>query len=415
MSLFIKCLLLFAIPCGLYGQNDANNVYKILDEAFIKQENNSDQKDLIVEFENYLLFYPNSAHEDEALFRLAQLYELNDDVPHQLFTLIKLKFLHNNSPLSIETNLIIDSLVTYNISILSSDLNDHAIKELANISNTENHQQLYLDFLSYIHFSNIKSFYNFFIEEAAKYKKIYNQPGHSLDAIAYWQAETYKRIGNIELAIVHFKILISLYGTSEFASLAMFEMAKLNIQQKDKVEAAKNLIEIITQFPESSITGDAQYLLAQLYEVQFKDLREAYTNYQMLVETFPENSYYIASLFKMGDLSIKFNNPDEAIRNYKRVVESTQKQQDILNAYEAILKVQLEILHDFEQAANTHILIAQTFPKAPEAPSHLLLAAKIFINKLNKESKSKELIEILSTQYKGSQEAIEANILLNKN
>lgn len=406
--------MILIIPSVVLAQNDQNSIYKILDEAFIKHNKSLNHDNLIEEYKEYISLYPNSIREDEALYRLAELYARNDSPMHQLYTLIKLRYLHNKSVLMALVIDQIDSLITYNVGLSTTDINDFAIKELNHKTGPDLYSQAYIEFLSYIHFLNISTFYSIFIDEINIYKAIYKKKEFNLDAVSYWQAETFKRMGNLESAEIHYLILLNLYRSSEYSALALLELAKINIQKGAKEEAGAYLLELINQFPESTIAGDGQFELAQLYENQFDDVDEAFSNYQMVVIAFPENKNYIPALFKMGNISLLLNDPDAAIESYKTIIERSQRNDELLLAYSNLLKVQLEILEDFEEAAHTHVLIAQSFPKLPKAPSHLLSAAQFYITKTSNLNKSKELLEILVTEYENTPEAVKAKELLNK-
>ena len=166
---------------------------------------------------------------------------------------------------------------------------------------------------------------------------------------------------------------------------------------------------------EAAETGDAQFELAKIYHYSFKDLNEALTNYKMLAQAFPENKNFNSALMNAGKISEELGDYQDALNSYMMIVENNNVTDETMAALKNILRIQLEILKDYSQAAQVYLLMAQMFPTDQNAPKHLLQAAILYKEKINNPQKSKEILQILKTKYKDSSEAGEADKLMNQN
>lgn len=398
-----------------YSQTAANIHYKLLDELYRGVDGKTKLSSLIEQYKEYIMLYPNSAQEDEALFNLSDLYQLNKNRAAQFYTLIKLSVLHPRSPLSINAIEAIDSLIVYDNSLQLTDENERAIKEIIKMTPAESHRLAHIELLSFLQYANIKIFEKFIVDEIIQYKIIYGKTPDNLDAVNFWQASAYNQNGNSSAALLYFKKVVDVYKNSEFAPKALFRIGKIYSAQKDQKRAADYYIELINQYPEASETGDAQFELAKIYHYSFKDLNEALTNYKMLAQAFPENKNFNSALMNAGKISEELGDYQDALNSYMMIVENNNVTDETMAALKNILRIQLEILKDYSQAAQVYLLMAQMFPTDQNAPKHLLQAAKLYKEKVNNTQKSKEILQILKTKYKDSSEAGEAVKLMNQN
>jgi len=402
----LSCLILFA-------QNSADQHYNLLDEAYKKLTPVSKIDYLITELENFVLIYPNSAQQDEILFRLSNLYQIKKDNTRHLKTLIKLNILHGNSPLVKRSGEIIDSLVTFIPELNLTDYNDEAIRQISNLPFQKDYRLAYLEYLSFLYSAEIKKLDPLLLLEIDQYKKLFARENKDMDAVIFWQANIHKREKNYPAAIFNFNKLYSLYKQSQFVPRSLFELARLNRDYLKNINQARDyLIELINQYPENKVTGDAQFELAQLYEIHYKDHEEALTNYKLQVSAFPKNRNHSLALLRIAYFSEQKEDYEEAVNAFKQIVEDNGDENSISTAFNNLIRIQLELLKDYNLAANTMVLFAQTFPKSEDAPAKLLSAGKLYREKLEDEAKAKEIFGLIIAQYPQSKSATKAEEIL---
>ncbi len=415
MKFLISITLAFYSCSALIAQNREDLHYNLLDSIY-KNINSETQLDyIILELENYTLIYPNSVQEDEILFRLSHLYGLKTNKAQQLKTLIKLNILHADSPLIKRSVEIVDSLVTFTPQLNLTEFNENTIRQLSNLSNQGSYRLAYLEFLSFLYSAKIDVINNSLLLEINHYKILFFSENKDMDAVLFWQAEIYKRGKNYPAAILNFNKVCDLYKQSSFVPHAILELARLNTSYlKDIDRARDHLIELINQYPNTKVTGDAQFELAKLYEIHYKDKQEALTNYKLQVSAFPDNENHFSALVRIAFISEQLGDYTEALNSNMRIVENNGDDKSISTAFKNIIRLHLEKVVDYNMAAKTMLLYSQTFPKRDDAAKNLLLAGKLYLEKSGKNKDAQKVFAIIMKQYPHSKEAKEAKKLLKK-
>ena len=67
------------------------------------------------------------------------------------------------------------------------------------------------------------------------------------------------------------------------------------------------------------------------------------------------------------------------------------------------------------QAAQVYLLMAQMFPDEKNAAQNLLNAAKLYKENIKYLQKANEILQIVITRYKDTNEALEAKKMINQN
>jgi TolA-binding protein len=411
---FLSIIILAFFSYTIYAQNGDLH-YNLLDKAYKDINASSQVNYLINEFENYTFFYPNAVQEDEVLFRLSHLYDLKNNTAQQLNTLIKLNILHGNSPLIKQSLELIDSISTFIPELNLTDHNQETIRQLSNVPFKKDYRLAYLEYLSFLYSAEIKKIDGFLILEMDQYKKLFFSEKKDMDAVFFWQADVYKRQGNYQAALLNFSMVYNLYKQSKFIPQTMLELARINTKHLKNIDQARDyLIELINQSPDPDLTGNAQFELAKLFEDHYKDQQEALTNYKLHISAFPNNENYVAALQKIAVIAGQMGDYNEVLRSYMLIVEDNRDEISVSAALKNIIKLYPEKLVDHELVAKTMILYATKFPKSDEAPKNLLLAGKLYLEKLLNKVKAQEIFELMRDKYPQSNYTKEAESLLNK-
>lgn len=413
MKLYTTIVLLFFKSTFALAQSAADENYNIIDKQFRACDGKSSVDYLINEYNDYILLFPNSAQEDEALLSLSKLYRFNKNVPAQLFTLVKLGILHPNSPLRPVASQIADSLIIFNSALLLTNENEKALKERNNLPPESNYQLAYIKLLSFFHFAKIKTLDKPYIEELKRYRVLFNKNTNNMDAVNYWLACAYKREGKLNSAIISYQKVVHIYKDSKFVAPSLLDMSDILSEQNKLEKATDCLIELINQFPDAAETGDAQFKLAQIYHYHFKDLNEALTNYKMLAQAFPDNKNFNTALTNAAKISEELGNYKDALNSYMMIVENNKIREETLISLKNIVRIQLNILKNYGQAAQAYLLMAQMFPDDKDAPENLLNAARLYKEHVKDSKRVNEIVQIILKKYKDSKAASDAEKLLN--
>jgi len=407
--LYFFIFFLILLTSQLTAQNLSDAYYEILDSEFKNIDEKRPVEYLIKEFNEYILLNPNSPQEDEALYRLYLLNELRNNKPAQLFYLIKNSILHGDSPLRKKMGQIIDSLVSFTPALSLTEQNEQMLRQLNNMPSKNDYRLAYIDLISFLYSVEIKVIDPMAVKECDNYKLLFQNYTKDLDVVLFWQAKIYRRLKEYKASLIGFQKIYSIYPKSAYAPRALLEMTFLNIYNlANPQNAADQLIEMINQFPEAPETGNAQYELALLYDMHFKDEKEALTNYKLLVTAFPKNENVTKSLNRIAEISKKNGDFMEAVHSYRNIIEFNKKDAGVLNALKNLTQLYRQQLKDDESAAKTLVLTAQTFPENKTAASDLFEAAIIYREKLNNRKKEKEILDLIIAKYPDSEAAINA-------
>jgi TolA-binding protein len=171
-------------------------------------------------------------------------------------------------------------------------------------------------------------------------------------------------------------------------------------------QAAKDsFISLITEYPEIPIAGDAQFFLAELYEEKFDNKDEAVSNYRVLVETYPENRFAVESLKRVAEIMKDRDNYEETIASYYQIVELYPKNKFAPDALLEIEYLYRRQLNNYEKSIETLKLFASQYPDREDAPEHLYDAAEIYADELNNKQAAIDTFHELINKFPDSKYA----------
>ncbi len=136
--------------------------------------------------------------------------------------------------------------------------------------------------------------------------------------------DAYLRIGDLNLVTKNYKVAIENYakavekhGANE--DYALFQMAQCYGYEENYFKKIETLEQLFAKHPETSLAPVSYFELGESYFAQ-NELNPALSNYNTVVDSFPQSPYRKKSLLKRGLVLYRLNNYDDAIASFKTVV-----------------------------------------------------------------------------------------------
>jgi TolA-binding protein len=384
MKKSIILLVLILIPVSsLFAQLPESGSFEYLKKAFSKR--NSDVMEyLINESNHYLLSFWDSPNADEVLFMIGMMYEDDSSYPQAFLSYLKIKFIHPNSNRRNDSvsnlNQIVHNKAEGTFSEKRKDIDELVSQTLSyNDRNTA-----YYDYIKFVYELNVEDLNEFLLQDIMTYTSIYADKANNVDQLYFWIGGLYKKSSDWSQSILAYDKIKYLTPESLLIPQALFQIALLQYQETGQYNEAKDtFVSLISAYPDLSVSGDAQFYLAELYENKLENPDEAVTNYRVLVESYPDSRFAVESLKRVAEIMEDKENYVEAIASYYQIFELYPK-----NAYtpEAVLEIEnlyRRRLENYEKAIETLKLYADQFPQREDAAERLFDAGDIYSDDLN--------------------------------
>ncbi len=163
--------------------------------------------------------------------------------------------------------------------------------------------------------------------------------------------------GNYDAAVKHYEEFLKETPSPEQAATAHFEAAKiyyLNLKQYDR--AAEHYIRIVEDFPQFPQREQAFLQLAGCFEL-LKKPREAISEYESLLQTFPETPDRRKIRLAIADLYYGYDQ-SQSLVEYQKVVKDAPYDEPSEKAYLRIGGVRF-LRNEFEEAIPAYQMVAQ--------------------------------------------------------
>ena len=369
---FLISLIIFT---GITAQESADNsfVEYLVNDKIIK-----DKSIKIAEFELYLKnLYRNELSEKIAF--ITANYYLNENSPEKaLFYYAYILFFNKNSLYSESTFDKLDSLLTYKVNTFSKADPALLLQKVKSHSAKKETAFLFLDYIDFLSSVNSKNidrlsleFCNTFFE-----KKMANKIN---DAVIFWIARLYQRLGNKPQATLKYMKCYNLYKSSAFAPQAALQAANLIKNYYKNYRAALDLyIEVINTYPDTEYAGNAQYFMAKTFRLYLNDPEEAINQYRIQFTLFPENKYADSSHYEMAELLYEIKKYQESLQAYISFIEETSNQNLLLDAVLKVYNILDKHFSKSETQATTLLYMARLVKTENEKIMLYTKAAEIF-------------------------------------
>jgi TolA-binding protein len=409
MKKSVLILILILIPVStLFAQLSESGSFDYLKQAFSKR--NSDVMEyLINESNHYLLSFWDSPNADEVLFMLGQMYEDESSYPQAFLSYLKIKFIHPNSD---RRN---DSVSNLNQIVHNKDEGTFSekrkdIDELVSHTLTyTDRNTAYYDYIKFVYELNVENLNEFLMQDIMTYTTIYANKAKNVDQLYFWIGGLYKKSSDWSQSILAYDKIKYIAPESLLIPQALFQIALLQYQETGEYNQAKDsFVSLISAHPDLSVSGDAQFYLAELYEQRLENPDEAVANYRVLVESYPDSRFAVKSLQRVAEMMEDKENYVEAIASYYQIFELYPK-----NAYtpEAVLEIvdlYRNKMENYEKSIETLKLYADQFPQREDAAEQLLDAGDIYSDDLNNKQAAIDTYNEVINKFPASDSAEKA-------
>jgi len=385
----ITTFLLFSfLPlASLFSQIPEQGSFSYLQDAFSKR--NSDVMEyLIGECNQYLLTFWESPNVDEVQFMLGNMYEDESMYAEAFLSYLKIKFIHPNSDRRNDSvsnlNQIVHNKAEGTFSEKRKDIDELVSQTLS----FTDRNTAYYDYIKYVFELNIGDLNAILLKDIETYTIIYAKSVKNIDQLYFWIGSLYKRSSDWNQAILAYHKIKYISTESVLLPQALYQIGLLQYQETGKYTEAKDtFISLITSHPDLSVAGDAQFYLAELYENKLDNPDEAVTNYRVLVESYPENRFAVESLKRVAQIMEDKDNYVEAIASYYQIFELYPENNYTPEALLEIENLYHNRLENYDKAIETLKLYATQFSQREDAAERLFDAGDIYRDDLeNKQA-----------------------------
>lgn len=382
-----------------------NALEKIKDKKF--------QVVLIHQIHEYLDTFPEARGNDEMEFKLAKLYELENDLTAEFYTLLKIIYLYPNSQYYTQAK---DKLRTLTIKEKQfSPFKENVEKLLAPAIPDTSRETALFTFITDMVTYNFNPFNPFLLRTCNRFLRNYPESVHNAK-VQFWKAELLYRDKKYREALAEYMKVNYLYDGSIYVAPSKLRIAdifteELNLHQK----AILTLEEFLVEFPEDPQAAFAQMRTAQILEKKLKKPLDALNTYLAVAEKYPKSLEAVPSLFEAARIyEKKFKEYEKAVEVYLKVVNDFSTDLKAPFALAEAGRIYEDQLKNYSKAAEIYEQIFEKYPKSDLAARYLYKAAEIYEKKLSKLEQALTLYRKVVDNYSNSDIAKKASKKIEK-
>ena len=388
----MKKLITFIIlscfaPTWLFSQIPEAGFFSYLKESFTNR--NSDVMEYLIDECNlYLLTSWESPNADEVLFMLGNMYEDEKMYEEAFLTYLKIKFIHPNSDRRNDSVSNLNQIVHNKAEGTFSEKRQEIDELVSQTLSYTNRNTAYYDYIKYVFELNLEDLNEMLLKDIKNYIIIYPKSVKDIDQLYFWIGTLYKKSSDWYQSIMAYNKIKFISPESLLIPQALYQIALLQYQETGQYNQAKDsFISLITTNPDLSVAGDAQFYLAELYENELDNPDEAVTNYRVLVESYPNNRFAVESLKRVAGIMEDKENYVEAIASYYQIFELYPDNNYTPTALLEIVDIYHDKLENYEKAIEMLKLYASQYSQREDAAERIFDAAEIYNDDLkNKQA-----------------------------
>jgi TolA-binding protein len=242
----------------------------------------------------------------------------------------------------------------------------------------------YFDYIKFVFELNIDDLNEILLKDITTYIIIYAKSVKDIDQLYFWVGSLYKKSSDWNQSILAYSKIKYIAPESLLIPQTLFQIALLQYQETSQYSEAKDtFVSLIAAYPDISVAGDAQFYLAELYEKKLDNTDEAIANYRVLVESYPTSRFAVESLKRVAEIMEIKENYVEAIAAYYQIFELYPQDNFTPEALLEIENLYRRRLENYDKAIETLKLYADQFSQREDAAEKLFDAGDIYKDDLN--------------------------------
>lgn len=412
LKLILIVTFLFTATIPSNAQFNTDKLFAFLQETY-NQHDKKLHEFLVIELNQFVKSFPDSANVADACFVLAKVYQEKGKKHEALATYYKTMFLYPNFSKHKECADIVREIIAKERAYRDKKEKLAAILDGEFTGETTaDKYYFYLNFLMELDESKL---FDWTLAETRQF--FYQFPNYvHIDTVVKWIADLYAKKGDGREAAVSYLKLGYTHPDSPLLPYSLYSRSMLLYQKLGKYEAAMNVFEqIISVYPESEYASASFFMLGEIKEKKMKDYEGAITDYRKLVDTNPQYKKSVYALLAIADIySKKKNDYPAAIAAYNEIIEKYQTHSLGVSALEKIGDIYKDKLKDYKKSAEYYAKIAELYPAYEKAPDMLLKAGTVCEDKLNDYKKAIEYYQLVVDKYSEHKKASTAQKRLSK-
>jgi len=402
-------LILTIFTLGITNaQINENSFFSYLQKSFTNKT--SDENEFLVkQFEIFLNTFPSSSHGDECYYYLGQIKIEERDYFDALSCYVKIRYLYPKSSRLVDAKNAWTQIVNDHESRSFEGIAKEFLSNLNDIKPANDLMTAYFEYLLLMHESKVEDYNRILLSDINYYLLNFATKVQNTDQCLFWLGEIYEKQRDWDESLLSYKKLLELTPQSSLIPQTLFRIAYLQYSEKSEAKKAKeSFVQLITSYSENDAAGDAQFYLAELFDKELDDKKEAIANYRLVVETYPKNKHSVEALKRVAEILEKDDKYEEAIASYYQIVELYPDDPFAPGALMEIKDLYLRKLKNYDKAIETLKFYAKQYSQKEDAAEMLFDAADIYEDDLKNKQAAIDTYNQVRNDFPGTKYAEKA-------
>jgi len=394
------------------GASDSGAYLNYLKTVFNQQEKKLDDF-LLAELRTYIDLFPDDQSLPEARYILSQVYHNQGNEHLEFAALMKVIFLHPDSPSRARAADMAHKLISKQKSYKKrADSLAVVIDRTSESTELVDRQFEYLSFLVDL---NQPKLHQWTLDELYQFTVGFGDDA-KLEQVQRWIAEIYAEDDKPRSAVAAYAKYEELYPENENLPDAMNQRAILLYRNLGQIDQAVELLgAVIEKFHGTKYAGSALYIRADIRTRKLKDFNGAIDDYRKLVTDQPEHKKAVDALFDVGVVHRdKLKEYRAAIAAFDEIVAKYPDDPRGIEALEESAKLYENKIKNYAKAAAQYARLSESFPEYEKSPARLFDAANICAKKLKDLNKAIEYLTLVTERYPATKHSIKAQKEITK-
>lgn len=404
--LLLACILLFGAPEALRAQYTPERSYQFLEETFTRNEKNL-RDYLVRDIEDYLVTFPYSPYGARLLRMLGEVKEQQGRKSEAIAAYLKAFYLFPQDPAGNETTSALRRMIAGEKKYAEKrSWLDEYITTVTLDSSRANNLFRYLNLLIRI---NDGDLHPHTLATAREFVRRFPADPR-VPEVMLRIAQVHREAGEDEIADIAYLKFKMLFPVSPLLPYVLYEQGMLHYQKlRDPGKALEIFNRLISQYPDSTRSGDAMFMIAEIREEKQNSYLQAIDDYRKFVDTYPQHRKAVEALLRIARLKKdRLNLHTEAIEALREILTKYPEDPRGAEALEAIADIYRSKLRDYREAAAALADIAERYPAYEKAAERLYDAAALAERELSDRQLAMHYYEMVLIKFPGHDKAKDA-------